>query len=423
MNATTASSSLAALTVVGLFVGTAFPRADADEERHGGLGDTGDCARCHAEVVADTERQVPHEPALDGDCTLCHAPHASRYPKLLNVRERALCTACHREEVLSYQTGSVHTPVREGQCGACHQVHGSDHAGLLVAPGNDLCFRCHEDKHAQTRMRSVHEPFVDGECSDCHEPHNSEHEDQLLGPATAMCAMCHPPNDALLVASHTGIPIAGTDCLSCHDAHASNEAGLLLPVAHEPFAEGDCEMCHMLDSDTPRLVRATGGRLCRVCHQDVPRSGDTFVHRPVADGNCGGCHSPHASLEPGLLLGSMDQTCTSCHAEIAERAASSKSVHPVDPTEGACAACHQPHSSREEFLLSSGPIRTCLGCHEDMRHGHPLGADRLDPRTGKGITCVTCHDPHGTEFAYQLRGEQSRGLCLECHTGDGGDGR
>jgi predicted CXXCH cytochrome family protein len=50
-----------------------------------------------------------------------------------------------------------------------------------------------------------------------------------------------------------------------------------------------------------------------------------------------------------------------------------------------------------------------------QRHGHPLGADRLDPRTGEPITCVTCHDPHGTEFPMQLRGDQKRGLCLECH--------
>jgi len=47
-----------------------------------------------------------------------------------------------------------------------------------------------------------------------------------------------------------------------------------------------------------------------------------------------------------------------------------------------------------------------------------VGEDRLDPRNGQPITCVTCHDPHGTEFSYTLRGDQSRGLCVECHDGE-----
>jgi predicted CXXCH cytochrome family protein len=299
-------------------------------------------------------------------------------------------------------------------------VHGSQHEGLLVAEGNELCFVCHQEKHTQTELSVVHEPFVEGYCSDCHDPHNSENEAQLVAPTRALCRLCHDPGEEDLIAAHYDIPIRGTDCTGCHDPHASTDQGLLLGVAHEPFADGSCEMCHMLETDTPKLVRATGARLCGVCHQDYPRQGDSVVHKPVADGDCAGCHLPHASEFASLTIAGPEQTCLRCHDDLRQRAEASKDAHPTSFDDGgACGACHQPHSSREEHLLSAGPIRTCLGCHETARHGHPLGSDRLDPRTGEEITCVTCHDPHGTEFPMQLRGDQSRGLCLECHKADG----
>ena len=94
----------------------------------------------------------------------------------------------------------------------------------------------------------------------------------------------------------------------------------------------------------------------------------------------------------------------------------SRSTHSPKVEGGSCSICHQAHSSQEDSLLNAGGIRTCLACHESQQHGHPIGTDRIDPRTKKAMTCVSCHDPHGTEFPFQLRGDQSRGLCLECHS-------
>jgi predicted CXXCH cytochrome family protein len=428
-----ASRAWTALGVSGwLLLGFAFPGEPEPVPREASRASTPvatrsaqaaqrDCMECHEELWDEIEGDVPHAPALAEECGLCHSPHAARFENLLHVRERALCAKCHADEVAAYTAGSVHTPVREGSCVACHEVHGSANDGLLVEAGNALCFRCHEEKHAQTTLAIVHEPFVEGECSDCHEPHNSPHPDQLLGPANAMCSLCHGDGERLLEA-HADIPVEGTRCTSCHDAHASRSDGLLLPIVHEPFADGSCEMCHATDGANPRLLRATGQRLCQVCHRDYPRTKDDFVHAPIADGNCGACHLPHASKTNGLLPAGVRETCNACHADLEERARASKSAHPMSMEEGSCTACHQPHSSTQEHLLSAGAIRTCLPCHETQRHGHPLGEDRIDPRTGKGITCVTCHDPHGTDYSMQLRGDQSRGLCLGCHSTDHDDG-
>lgn len=378
-----------------------------------------DCLRCHEEVAEQIERDFPHGPAAAGLCSGCHSPHAARYPHLLNVRVRALCLRCHEEQKQFFAQSAVHTPVREGRCGDCHEVHGSDYGALLRTEGNALCFECHEPKKSQQDLPVTHPPFVDGECMSCHDPHASSTPDQLVMNRARLCATCHDPTDSTLSERHEGIPIERADCLSCHDAHASAFTGMLRPVVHPPFGDGMCDACHMTETDHPGVLRAAGGRLCRMCHGSYPNPQERVVHEPVAAGNCGACHKPHAAKQPHLLAAPQPEVCLSCHEEIARRAESSRSAHPLKTDKGSCTACHRPHSSKEGALLVTGAIRTCLACHEQQRHGHPVGEDKTDPRTGGPMTCVSCHDPHGTEFPMQLRGDESRGLCLECHSTEG----
>jgi predicted CXXCH cytochrome family protein len=393
------------------------PRAAAalQDPHGGGRAEAADCVRCHKPIADLIGKSVPHKPAAEGQCTGCHSPHAARFENLLNLRERALCATCHKDKIAGFLQGHVHTPVQQGQCSGCHEVHGSDNAGLLSSAGNELCTKCHVELQQRASWPSVHDPFVNGACTDCHAAHNSPNANQLIAPVQQLCQACHQPDADTLVQAHAGIPIKGTSCVSCHDPHASTTKKLLRQVTHAPFADGSCEMCHMTETATPQVVRATGGKLCATCHQDYPKKGDAFVHQPVAQRDCNACHLSHAGDIDGLLVAEPKDLCTSCHKDLVARASQSKSAHPVDAKQGACLACHSAHSSSEPSMLISGPIRTCLGCHETASHGHPLGEGRLDPRDGKPITCVTCHDPHGTQFSYELRGDQSRGLCVDCH--------
>lgn len=410
-------ASVLALVLASARGAAQSPAAEGDPHA-GSAGPRIDCLRCHEPLKEKIARSVPHKPVADGECAGCHAPHAARYPKLLNLRERALCATCHKQEIGEFMKGSVHTPVKSGQCTACHDVHGSENENLLVREGNELCQDCHQEKQQQAKLPTVHDPFVNGECLDCHKAHNSPFPSQLAAPAPNLCQLCHPGDDAALVEAHDGIPVQGVNCVGCHEPHASATKGLLRRVVHQPFGDGSCDMCHLVESETPRLVRAVGGRLCAACHKDYPRKTDTVFHKPVESGECNACHVPHTSDVKGLLASPPQVLCTTCHAQLTERARTAKSAHPIPVEQGACLACHSPHSSTEPHLLVSGEIRTCLSCHETAKHGHPLGDDRLDPRTNQPITCVTCHDPHGTAFSYQLRGDQSRGLCIECHSSD-----
>ena len=399
---------------------SAWSRGDQPEAYvpHGQRKAGRDCLECHQPMQLQIELPVPHEPVAKGECTGCHAVHAARYPKLLNKRERSLCFTCHEEQKLSFMAASIHTPVRQGQCTVCHEVHGSEHASLLVAEGSELCFGCHEDKRELAASVSAHEPFKKGECSACHDPHASATPAQLKAPGSALCQSCHDASTPAMIGAHHGFSMATAECTQCHDPHSGQGRGLMLAVRHEPFATGDCAQCHLENPGGAALLVATGGQLCWKCHQDYPRAKDTVIHEPVALGSCEACHSPHASSHAGLLRFGPDKLCADCHADMDTRRAKARSAHPLRSKDVSCLSCHQPHSSREEHLLSSGGIRTCMPCHPTERHGHPLGEDHLDPRTGSRITCVTCHDPHGTDFPYQLRGDQSRGLCLECHSND-----
>lgn len=413
-----ASRFLAIPMIVSVIVVLATTFVTPRASLGGALGDEDDCLRCHEALKAKLGQDAVHAPAGEGLCTACHSPHAARYPKMLQQRERALCNTCHEETMLTFLTGSVHTPVRRGECSGCHDPHAAPNGGLLKFSGNDLCLNCHEKEKAKAQLANVHSPFVDGECSFCHQPHNSPNRYQLNEAGSAVCTQCHEMDDESLTTAHRRISLQGRDCSRCHQPHASAGKGLFRDVTHAPFTDGDCDACHVLSEQGGLAFVATGGRLCLQCHDGYPREGDPNVHKPVMEGNCSACHRSHASDIPKLLPQDGRALCLSCHPKIEERFTSSRSAHPKSVEEGSCAICHAPHSSKFDHLMKSDAIRTCLSCHQQQQHGHPMGEGRTDPRTGKGITCMSCHDPHGTEFPMFLVGDQTRGLCVDCHSTD-----
>jgi DmsE family decaheme c-type cytochrome len=91
------------------------------------------CYSCHAEKRGPFI--VEHAPASE-DCSLCHVPHGSIHPALLEKRPPLLCQQCHSP---AGHPGAAQTPdglpgaspsafLLAGSCTNCHsQVHGSNH--------------------------------------------------------------------------------------------------------------------------------------------------------------------------------------------------------------------------------------------------------------------------------------------------------
>lgn len=141
-----------------------FARADSG---------TGLCVDCHPEVAARLDLPS-HHPVREGllACFDCHPPHAraSGGPGPRN----ASCTGCHAEQEGPWI--HEHLPVAE-DCGLCHVPHGSSAPALLEASQPGACVSC----HTVAELGATHRPqaFVT-RCTDCHGAIHGSYADPFL---------------------------------------------------------------------------------------------------------------------------------------------------------------------------------------------------------------------------------------------------
>jgi predicted CXXCH cytochrome family protein len=251
----------------------------------------------------------------------------------------------------------------------------------------------------------------------------------------------------------------GAACLACHKKIASQIE------VHAPVAGADCASCHAVVTKglalTVALVNSAKAAktqaLCTGCHDDFsPKLKAQHVHEPAAAGDCAGCHDPHGSPLPFLLVSTQQELCTTCHDEIGA-ALKQKTAHA--PAAAACTICHDPHGAPQAKQLRVGVNEMCRSCHatakarlraEDAskalrrtladnelgllngakpivldatgKYGHPLDGHPVtgfpDPGASRrGLSCVSCHNPHGTASEHLLkRGAAGQtDVCVECH--------
>ncbi len=242
----------------------------------------------------------------------------------------------------------------------------------------------------------------------------------------APCRRCHrlePSSEDRRPASP-----AKSICYPCHHEEMGDRQRL-----HPTSAQWRCLICHQpgfedsdLYPDAP--VRYTVAEiaeiavLCYKCHrQEASRfAGYEYVHGPVGEGACIFCHDPHGSAQPKFLHLNATKLCVDCHdlGEMLERPV----VHPVLRKQG-CTACHDPHGSNHMVQLRQEIEPLCFSCHKRMReyannhpvNGHPTSG-RPDPRDPqRSLTCVSCHNPHGSDADKLLPEEDAMMVCLDCH--------
>ncbi len=195
-------------------------------------------------------------------------------------------------------------------------------------------------------------------------------------------------------------------CYSCHEKFMTKK------YIHKPVEDGECNSCHSPHGSPNKFqLLGKGGELCFNCH-DEKIVGGKFVHGPAAVGGCTACHDPHtADFEKNLKAGGAD-LCFLCHTDKAEIFSKSEVKH--KPITESCTPCHNPHSEEKQYMLKAGgtPL-LCFGCHKDkkeqvdtasVQHG-ALTADR---------TCLNCHDAHVSGIAKMLL-LPPMDLCIKCH--------
>lgn len=384
------------VVILSLFFGGAVALASTDSSL---------CFECHDED--SFKGKIVHSPVADGDCVQCHSPHVSKTEGLLNQPQKSLCLGCHDgiDERLE-QSEYIHPPLQKGDCVACHDPHSSENSSLLRFDSAGACYDCHDQPE---KAANEHSPFMKGQCNACHDPHSSDDFRFLKKNGTELCLGCHTSNQQL-AKKHLGRKLEKLDCLACHNPHGSTSASLLRSVAHEPFADNDCDTCHGQEQSVD---------VCLQCHEDIlPTFNKTYNHlRGNGKENlCVNCHNPHAGDQDKMFPKNMGLVCRSCHEDTFTRRKDALYLHVDWET---CTNCHSLHGSDQFAMLKDEPSKTCAECHEDhSTFTHPLGEDALDPRTGQGMTCVSCHDPNvGTQFKFFLRGGAEKGLCVNCHKG------
>ncbi len=207
----------------------------------------------------------------------------------------------------------------------------------------------------------------------------------------------------------------GELCLECHDDF---ENTLKNPFVHTPVKEGECTGCHSPHAaNHEKLLADEGGKVCLECHEGIIPEDAVSTHKVVVEAQCRKCHDPHGSKNPSNLVKPANELCVECHTAKGKQIASVKFKH--EPVEKGCVNCHNPHGSpKADYLLKAEPPGLCASskCHatgkasfREAHVGYPVASAR----------CTMCHSAHGSNqkgLLYDTVHEPlAKRSCKKCH--------
>lgn len=225
-------------------------------------------------------------------------------------------------------------------------------------------------------------------------------------PETAICAECHEQAKTFGANPHSRV---------------RDKSGAYL------VGEAVCATCHgdgakhVEGSGDKTLIKVprgqAGAATCLTCHDKSTErtSFKTGVHAATATVNCTTCHTMHSGdpKVPHLLAAKPADLCGGCHPGPLSGFKSKPFAHHLERGGLTCVTCHDPHGreGRHSLKETRGGELPCLSCHAEKRgpfvyeHNQDVAAD-----------CLTCHEPHGSSNPKMLKRATVGSLCLECHS-------
>ena len=157
-----------------------------------------------------------------------------------------ICYTCH-DSVVPEDAKSVHQVVIDGQCTLCHDPHASENEFNLLKKGSELCYECHQEMADKVEKNKYTHPPVREDCLGCHNAHSSDKNNSLLTDnSPTLCLQCHETDKETFKSLHREYPVQKADCTSCHDPHGSSTAAMLYDNVHEPVAKRNCEQLSLI---------------------------------------------------------------------------------------------------------------------------------------------------------------------------------
>jgi DmsE family decaheme c-type cytochrome len=205
------------------------------------------------------------------------------------------------------------------------------------------------------------------------------------------------------------VPLGNDTCKTCHVPYEGHKVN----VYHS-----DCLACHT--PEEKHLVEGGRGSVslpkadnCLACHQnnDPKRMNWAFAPHKKANLECRNCHGLHSPKVKELNVGMWksdkhSQLCMSCHKDVAARM-NMPSHHPVKEGGLSCVSCHDPHGGKTTHLAGKNAL--CTECHQNVQ------GPKVFEHAPVVEDCTICHNPHGSPNRRLLQLAQPM-QCLQCHS-------
>jgi DmsE family decaheme c-type cytochrome len=206
-----------------------------------------------------------------------------------------------------------------------------------------------------------------------------------------------------------GLPLV--NCESCHGPGSLAIASLEDDPDVNDRLNKKCDTSTFLD--IMNLPPQAQSLICMKCHTaaSIPMlshwNASTHALNNVS---CFDCHKLHKGPLQKVRREEVSELCFGCHPEVRTEC-NLFSHHPLREKKMSCVDCHEPHGSTQEKLLKGNTQKEiCTRCH--MEKQGPFAYEHGDVTEN----CSNCHTPHGSVNNNLLNAAMPF-LCLQCHGG------
>ncbi|MGC2423974.1 MAG: DmsE family decaheme c-type cytochrome [Nitrospirota bacterium] len=200
----------------------------------------------------------------------------------------------------------------------------------------------------------------------------------------------------------SGLPLV--NCESCHGPGS-------LAIANIKVINGKptCDFSTFIDLEN--LPKQAQSLICLKCHTANATFNlqywNSSIHN-ISGVSCFDCHKVHRGVDLKVRAKDVAALCYKCHPYI-KAEFSLPNHHPVNEGRVTCLDCHDPHGSAFEKQLKEGDMKQlCGNCHAEK--AGPFAFEHADITND----CRNCHAPHGSVNLNMLKVRMPY-LCYQCH--------